>query len=435
MTIASDATGSFSTGKQTMSGDTQWSGFLKKACVLSVMLPSLLAAGTAHARSVYATSGSCDGFPRVNLQTPSGTCVGLFASGLRFPRDMAVRDSTVYVVDMGSWQRNQGRLLAFEQNGRGRQDVLLTGLDRPSGLTFASDGQLYIALPDRVLRVILHKNSPAETREVLGGLPSTGRHPLKTLAADHDRGLYVSEGSATNNCETASGGFPVASQACPEMQGEVPRASILWFRPTDQPQSASSANVVATGMRNPAALTVTPNGVLLAAVNGRDSINAADPKLSDETLPHEPFLVVQKGKDYGWPYCFDDRKPAPEYPKHDCSAVMPPDLLLPAHAAPLGMLVYTENAFHELQGKVIVTYHGYRDMGHRVMTLVIDADGKPQGSPQPLVEGWRNLSQSGKNPTGSPVGLAVMADGTLLISEDHNGTILRLAPDRSPDHP
>ncbi|MCH4091433.1 PQQ-dependent sugar dehydrogenase [Acetobacter sp.] len=347
---------------------------------------------------------------------------------------MAVRSSTVYVVDMGGWQRNRGRLLAFGQNGHEAGKVLLTGLDRPSGLVFASDGQLYIGLPDRVLRVVLHDNGSAETREVLTDLPSVGRHPLKALAADHDGGLYVSEGSATNNCETASGGLPVASQACPETQGKVPRASILWFRPNDKPQPASAATVVATGMRNPAALTVMPNGVLLAAVNGRDSINAVDPKLSDETLPHEPFLVVQKGKDYGWPYCFDDRKPAPEYPKHDCSGVTPPDLLLPAHAAPLGMLVYSGRAFPELQNKILIAYHGYRDTGHRVMSLTINPDGKPQGSPQPLVQGWRNLTQPGSDPTGSPVGLAVMADGTLLISEDHNGTVLRLAPDRSAGH-
>ncbi|MBO1358630.1 PQQ-dependent sugar dehydrogenase [Acetobacter sacchari] len=386
-----------------------------------------------HARTVYVTSGSCDGFPRVNLQTPKGACLGLVASGMRFTRGMAVKGATIYVVDMGGWQPHRGRLLAIEQNGHGPEKVLLTGLDRPSGLTFASDGQLYIGLPDRVLRVNVRGDGTADTQDALTGLPSTGRHPLKGLAADHDAGLYVSEGSATNNCETASGGLPVASQICPELRGAVPRASILYFRPKSAPQIASTENVVATGMRNPAALAVTPEGVLLAAVNGRDNINVVDPKLSDDALPHEPFLVVRKGHDYGWPYCFDDGKPAPEYPQHDCSTLTAPNLLLPAHSAPLGMLVYTGAAFPALQGRVIMTYHGYRNAGHRVVSLAIDSDGNPRGSPQPLVQGWRNLSQSGSDPTGSPIGLAVMADGALLISEDHNGTILRLAPEKTGD--
>ena len=145
--------------------------------------------------------------------------------------------------------------------------------------------------------------------------------------------------------------------------------------------------------------------------------------------------MVEKGRDYGWPYSGDDSRPAPEYPKHDCSTVTEPDLLLPAHAAPLGMLLYTGSVLHDLHGKVVMAYHGYRDTGHRVMSLEIGADGKPHGEPQPIVWGWRNLAQPGTAPTGSPVGLAVMTDGTLLISEDHNGTVLRLAPDRSADHP
>ena len=380
-----------------------------------------------QAHTTYITQGECDGLPRVNLQTIPGTCVGLLTSGLQFPRGIAIKNNTIYVAEMGGWQKNRGRLIALENNGHGARRILLRGLDRPSGLTFSSDGQLYIGLPDRVIRVNLHNDNTASTQDVLTDIPSEGRHPLKALAADSNGGLYVSEGSASNNCETEMGALPDTSRSCPETRGSVPRGSILWFKPGNTPQSVSAQHVVATGIRNAAALTVLPDGKLLAIGNGRDSINVVDLKLSDKTLPHEPLYIIQKGTDYGWPYCFDNKRPAPEYPQHDCSAIPSPDMLLPAHAAPLGVLVYNSQAIPSLAGNIIMTYHGYRDTGHRVMSLKLAADGKPEASPQPVIWGWPDSAHSGRMPSGSPTGLATMPDGTLLISEDHNGTILRLS--------
>lgn len=65
------------------------------------------------------TARDCDGFPRLNLSTPEGLCVGLVASsdtpasdggrGLIFPRDIVFPkaghrfDSEIYVTDMGGW--------------------------------------------------------------------------------------------------------------------------------------------------------------------------------------------------------------------------------------------------------------------------------------------------------------------------------------------
>jgi glucose/arabinose dehydrogenase len=64
------------------------------------------------------------------------------------------------------------------------------------------------------------------------------------------------------------------------------------------------------------------------------------------------------------------------------------------------------------------------------MTLAVDPEGRPTGSPMPLVWGWDG--KTGLTPPGAPVAVAEMTDGTVLVTEDHNGTLLRLA---SEDHP
>ena len=84
---------------------------------------------------------------------------------------------------------------------------------------------------------------------------------------------------------------------------------------------------------------------------------------------------------------------------------------LPAHAAPLGIAYWN--------GGLAVGYHGYRAHGHRLVWFPIDAQGRPQDQPKELVFDW-------EKPDGSPVDLRAGADGALYVSEDHNGTVLRL---------
>jgi len=394
--------------------------------LLALALPciGLFAGAPARAAGSYRTSGDCDGFPKVSLRTPDGLCVGLVAAGLRFARGVAVIGDDIYVADMGSWEKGRGRLLRIPDRGRGTPQVLLTKLDRPNGLVATPDGTLLLGLAGRIVSVD-PKASPPGLRDVVTNLPNDGRHPLAALALAPDGTLYVNVGTATDHCEHADDSAPDPAKPCQETEGTPPRGSVLRIAAGALPADARALAPFARGLRNSMGLAVLANGTPLAVVNARDAIDQADPQLSDEALPHDFYTVLKAGADYGWPYCYDDRKPSPEYPHFDCSKVEVPALLLPAHAAPLGMLIYRGTVLPGLDGRVLMTWHGYRDTGHRVMALTIDDQGTPQGQPQPLVSGWD--AAKGIRPQGAPLGLAEMADGSVLITEDHNGTLLRLA--------
>ena len=52
-------------------------------------------------------------------------------------------------------------------------------------------------------------------------------------------------------------------------------------------------------------------------------------------------------------------------------------------------------------------------------------DGKPAGGYDDFVIGW-STDETSRNVWGRPVGLLVLADGSLLISDDGAGTIWRV---------
>ncbi len=386
------------------------------------LLGCMLLAAPAYARD-YVPAGTCAGFPRVALVTPPGLCVGLVAEHIGFARGVVATGDTIYVLDMGGWRHGHGRLLRLRHGGHDAPEVLLSGLDEPSGLVAAPDGTLYAGLLGRIVRIDLSGTTPT-LHDVLTGLPSTGRHPLPALAAAADGALYVNVGSGTDHCENQDGTKPDPAAPCRERDGAAQRAEIIHFKPAATPQTYAQAQVIATGLRNSMGLAVLPGGTLVAAVNARDAINRADPALSDAALPHDTLDVIKPGADYGWPYCFDDHRASPEYPAHDCKTTQAPTLLLPPHAAPLGLIVYHGKSLPALEGRLILPYHGYRAGGHRIMSLAVRPDGQPDGQPAPLVSGW----EAGKQmPMGNPVSVAEMADGSVLITEDHNASLLRLA--------
>ena len=403
--------------------------FLSPLLALLWALPA--SAWSAGADRAYATSGDCDGFPAAALTTASGLCVGVVAEGLGHARGVTTIDDDVFVVDMVAWGSRKGRLLKLSHGGRHAPELVLSDLYQPNAVVRGPGRTLYVGISGQVLQVAPYARDPGKTvRVVVDGLPATGRHPVPSLAVGADGALFVNVGSATDNCHSAGGQPPDPKALCPETRERPPRGSVLRFPVRRSTWHAAAQAPYARGLRNSMAMAVLPDGQLAVAVNSRDGIGNADPALSDAALPHDLLIVLQAGGDYGWPYCYDRQIASPEYPGFDCATKLAPGMLLPAHAAPLGMLLYKGDRLAGLAGTLLIGYHGYRSTGHRIVAVALDGRGRPTGLPTELVTGWE--PREGSHPQGSPVGLAEMADGSVLIAEDHSGALLRLSRKRTP---
>ena len=69
-----------------------------------------------------------------------------------------------------------------------------------------------------------------------------------------------------------------------------------------------------------------------------------------------------------------------------------------------------------------MSFHGYRQHGHRIVALLPDAKGAPLGK---MVEVAQRAP--GKAPTlGAPVDIKIDAKGDIYIADDHTGRVLLL---------
>lgn len=374
---------------------------------------------------------TCDGLPRLAVKTAPGFCLGLVADGMKAPRGLAtLPNGDIVVADMGSWDAKQGRVWLLRRAGQGHaKTMLFDRLDRPNGIARGPDGKVYVGMPGRIARF-----APGDARPVLadvvGGtsgvaaLPSRGRHLLPALLFDARGDMIVSVGSATDHCENPDGTMP-QSAACAERSGKEALGVIRKYAMRWPAGTATGWSVLANGLRNSMAMAIDGRtGQLWQADNGRDNMVAAIPSLkNDDELPHDELNLVVPGADYGWPYCYDKNVPSPEYPTADCRAYRAPTRLLPAHAAPLGMAFYAAQQYPAtFRNSLIVTYHGYRKHGHRMVALLDKGQAGPLGDSVTLVEGARGAGDG----IGAPVAVSVGADGDVVISDDHSGIVARL---------
>ncbi|MEO8924885.1 MAG: hypothetical protein ABI330_19010 [Caldimonas sp.] len=376
----------------------------------------------------YAPRGTCAGYPRLELQTPAGTCVALLAdasAGLRFPRRvLEIAPGRYWLVDMGSWEAGQGRLLEFMLPPKGPAKpvaftVLADKLDRPLGLARGPDGRIYVGDAGRIWRTSVGApGTPVRSETVIDGLPSTGTHPLKEIVFGAAGKLYVNVGSSNDACRDDAG---TQKLPCLDLEGPKPRAAVYEATLGGADFTLQSLKPFARGLRNSVAMAYVAGADVL--LQGENSIDYAD-----ETAPPEKVDVLRDGADYGWPYCVGARVAARGYERRfDCATSEAPLLLWPAHAAPLHMMAIPAAAKNAFAGQLVVAWHGYRSAGHRVMSIALDAKGKPAGTARTLIGGWDALA--GVRPLGAPTGLCIDAAGRLLVVEDRNRTLLMLVPD------
>lgn len=397
-----------------------------KVLAAALCATAIVAAAPAHAATPYPTDGTCGGLPRLKLKTPPGWCVGLVAQGLRFARGIALLpNGDIVVAEMGAWMPNRGHVSILRKADGYARENLFDGLNEPHGVALGPDNKVYIGVVGGVMR--FDPSKPATTREdVIGGksgvpaTPAAGLHPLMSLLFDAKGDLLLSVGSETDHCDSHQKG---SGNLCTEEtagHAAIRRYPMKW--PEGKP---GNFTVEAQGLRNSLAIGFhRAGGVLWQAENSRDAINRADPKLRDDQLPHDELNRIVAGRHYGWPYCYDNNVASPEFPGYDCKAKAAPVMLLPPHAAPLAIAIDNDARLPApYTGSMLITYHGYRPSGHRLVALKLDAKGEPAGNPTDLIDGWDSAAGQ---PTGTPVGVAIAADGSVYVSEDRNGTVLRL---------
>ena len=342
------------------------------------------------------------------LQVPDGFEVSVFAENMGNVRIMAqADDGTIYVT-----RREENDVLALtDADGDGVMDAqrsVAEGLPYVNGVT-VHEGLVYLATDTDVYRAPIEENGDLGPLEVLiADLPDAGQHPNRTLAVGPDGMLYLTVGSTCNNCQETN----------PE-NATILRANL----------DGSEREIFATGLRNTIGFGWHPeSGVLYGMDHGSDG--------RGDDLPPEELNLIEQGNNYGWPFCYADRRvdvytsqmPTGALGPEVCALTTPPVLTYQAHSAPIGWVYYTAGQFPgEYRNDAFIAMRGSwnRDpaTGYKVVRLRFE-DGEPVGY-EDFLTGF--LLPDGVTHFGRPAGLLVAQDGSLLLTEDTNGVIYRIS--------
>jgi glucose/arabinose dehydrogenase len=336
--------------------------------------------------------------PLQSIRLPSGFEIRVFADKVPDARSLTLgKDGTVFV---GS---RSDKVYAIKyQDGQATQlFVIASGLNTPNGVAF-HDGSLYVAEVNRVLRfdnIEAQLAKPPRPTVVSDKFPSDRHHGWKFIAFGPDGWLYVPVGAPCNICEPDPDRY----------------ANIMRMKP-----DGSNLEVFARGVRNSVGFDWDPVGhELWFTDNGRDTLGDEIPSCE---LNHAP----KEGMHFGYPYCHQGDLPDPEYGrKHACSEFTPPAAKLGPHVAPLGMRFYTGSLFPaDYRNNIIIAEHGSWNRSHKIgyrLARIVLKDGKVERQ-EIFAEGWLQGEQN----WGRPVDVLVMADGSLLVSDDQAGVIYRI---------
>lgn len=348
---------------------------------------------------------------------PPGFTVTKYADKLTNPRWIYVTPNGDILVSesMTNKQRSPNTIILFrDTNKDGTPDVRTTfmkDLNQPLGMLILN-GWFYVANTDGVYRYPYkaEQTEISAAGEKILSLPAGGynNHWTRNLIANADGSkIYVSVGSGSNVAEHG-------------MENEIRRACILEINP-----DGTGERIYADGIRNPVGMDWQPGtNILWTAVNERDH-------LGDELVP-DYVTSVKDGGFYGWPYAYfgPNEDPRMKGQRPDLvQKTLVPDVSVGAHTASLGLAFYTKKVLpKKYHNGAFVGQHGSWNRsvfsGYKVVFIPFN-DGKP-GTPEDFLTGF--IADESKNEVyGRPVGVTVLADGSMLVADDSGKTIWRVS--------
>lgn len=394
------------------------------------------------------TTGSAKNFSQVTgwkdgemPTAPQGFLVNKFAEGLQHPRwiyvadngDIFVAESNTILKGILKFGAKISRKIKTQHIGESINRITMfrdadkngifekryefaSNLNQPFGMLIIGN-HFYVGNTDGLMK---YDYKPGDTLlqgkgDKIVSLPAGeyNRHWTRNIITNSKKDkIYIGVGSGTNVAEKG-------------LANEIRRADILEVN-----LDGSGERIYAHGLRNPVGMDWAPGTqTLWAAVNERD-------ELGDELVP-DYLTSVKDGGFYGWPFFYygqhaDPRMAGQESPD-PIEKVITPDVSLGSHTASLGLVFYTKNLFPgRYKNGAFITQHGSWNRsvisGYKVIFVPFN-NGKPSGKPEDFLTGFvEDLAKSKVH--GRPVGIALLADGSMLVSDDVSNTIWRIARDK-----
>ncbi|MDP3740992.1 MAG: PQQ-dependent sugar dehydrogenase, partial [bacterium] len=329
------------------------------------------------------------------LLLPPDFSIEIFAKDLPGARVMAFDGEGSMWVS----QTSEGKIsvLGIKDGKVINQGIKLENLKNPHGLTFDSQNSriLYFAEENKISYIDLQSTGARK----IADLPSGKGHFTRTIRLGPDDRLYVSIGSSCNVCN----------------EKDQRRAAIYSMN-----KDGSDFKPYATGLRNAVFFDWSyVDGRMWATEMGRD-------QLGDDLPPDEINLVIEGG-DYGWPNCYGQRIFDDKFNGDgSCHDIIPPEIDLPAHSAPLGLAFIPEEGWPEAYWyDLLVAFHGSwnrsEPTGYKIVRIKLDDKGNYEGT-EDFITGW--LTKDGA--LGRPVDILVQPGGVMYISDDKAGVIYKV---------
>ena len=367
---------------------------------------------------------------RANLKRvklPPGFSIDLFAI-VPDARHMAIAPST-NMLFVGT--RKTTVWAVTDRNSDGVADEVKSfapslKFTNPNGVCWTKDGFLVVAEHNRVLNFpaaeFFYEGPDVAVIEVVGQgklIPpeeESYNHGARTCRVDEKGMLHITLGQPHNV-------QPKEKVALYEQLGIGGMVKMNAF-------DGSGREVVARGVRNSVGMDINPKDKSVWFTD-----NQTD-GMGDDIPPGELNKVSKMGEHFGYPFIhgnnvqiagtaaapdLKDMKPPAQWTK--------PQLEFPAHQAQLGMTFYTGKQFPaKYQGGIFVAAHGSwnrsKATGGLIDFVSLKADGTADKH-EVFADGFLD-SDTGIY-RGRPVDVAVMKDGSMLVSDDYAGAIYRIS--------